>query len=230
MEQLTKVVKDLFFNRNDVYAMQLEGLNEYSVIKEKISLDLIKKHLQGRQTIGSFQINPITNKVKWICFDFDVDENSSLEIEFEKAKNLLNKLKNKGFHPLLEFSGRRGYHIWLFIEPTDASIAKKFAEDISHGIKVHEIFPKQEKLDKNKFGAMVKIPLGIHMASNKWSYFFDDNLEKLGMKESQSFIMGRENKIDKIINKEVLGLSGHEHKIISEELQALQRYRIKSKK
>lgn len=198
MEELSKMVKELFFIRNDVYAKQFEGLNEYSVIKEEINLDLIKKHLQGRHTIGSFQIDPITNKVKWICFDFDVDENSSLEIEFEKAKILFNRLKDRGLHPLLEFSGRRGYHVWLFIELTDASIAKKFAEEISNDIKVHEIFPKQEKLDKNKFGAMVKVPLGIHMASNKWSYFFDDNLEKLGREESHSYILEKAKQRDTI--------------------------------
>ncbi len=188
MDELAKAVKELFFVRDDVYARQIEGLNEYSVIKEAVTEKLIKGHLNGRLTIGSFQIDPKNNKVKWICFDFDVDENSSLEIEFEKAKILCNRLKKGGYHPLLEFSGRRGYHVWLFVEPADSSIARKFALDISRDIRVHEVFPKQDKLNGKGFGAMVKVPLGIHMASNKWSYFYDDGFERLSSNESRGVL------------------------------------------
>ncbi len=166
--------------RDDCYPQQLNSVNEYKVIKQKFSDEVLKKHLQGLITVGSFQIDPKTNMVKWICFDFD----GELEQEFEKSRTLYMRLVKKGYKPLLEFSGRRGYHVWLFIEATDASIAKKFAHEIASGIEVSEIFPKQEKIAQTGFGGQVKLPLGLHRVSNKKSYLLDRNFKALNTEES----------------------------------------------
>lgn len=185
MADIVQAVENLFINRDDVYPKQLDGLNEYKVIKEKLNKDMIARHLSGDITIGSFQINPENNKVKWICFDFD----GHLAEELEKAKKLFSKLKEKGFNPLLEFSGRRGYHVWLFTEPVDASVARKFAIDISKEAKPHEVFPRQDKIEKDEFGGQVKIPIGFHRVSKKRSLFFNDNLKKLPFDESKKFLI-----------------------------------------
>jgi len=185
MADIVQAIENLFVNRYDVYPRQLDGLNEYRVIKEKINKDLIAKHLSGEITIGSFQINPEDNKVKWICFDFD----GHLAEELEKAKKLFSRLKEKGFSPLLEFSGRRGYHIWLFVEPVDASVARKFATEISKDSKPHEVFPRQDKIEKNEFGGQVKIPLGIHRASKQRSFLFDENFRQLSDTESRKLLI-----------------------------------------
>ncbi len=201
MVDIIQVIQNLFINRNDVYPKQLDGLNEYKVIKEKISKETIVQHLQGKITIGSFQINPENNKVKWICFDFD----GHLEEELEKAKKLFTKLRERGFHPLLEFSGRRGYHIWLFVEPVDAKIAKRFATEISKDSKPHEIFPKQNKIEKDEFGGQVKIPLGIHRASGKRSFLFDQNFRQLSDEESRRYLIEIGDKKSDIIKVISLG-------------------------
>ncbi|RLG10207.1 hypothetical protein DRN69_09385, partial [Candidatus Pacearchaeota archaeon] len=164
-------------------------------IKEKLTQDIIQKHLGGIITIGCFQINPINNKVKWICFDFDGD----LKEEFKKSKKLFLKLKEKGFNPLLEFSGRRGYHIWLFLEPTDAATARKFAMEIAKESEPHEIFPKQDKLEESKkYGCQVKLPLGLHRVSRKWSYFFDENFSPLNLTKSRELLLKFCNNKDSI--------------------------------
>src|SRR3989338_920582 len=106
-QEIINAVRELFIVRDDCYPQQVEGANEYKVIKQRFSDEIIKKHLQGLITVGSFQIDPETNQVKWLCFDFD----GELERELEKARNLYNRLIEKGYNPLLEFSGRRGYHI-----------------------------------------------------------------------------------------------------------------------
>lgn len=185
MADIVRAIEDLFISRDDVYPMQMDGLNEYKVIKEKINKDTIAKHLNGQITIGSFQINPKDNKVKWVCFDFD----GHLAEELEKAKMLFNKLKERGFNPLLEFSGRRGYHVWLFIEPVDASVARKFALEISKEVKPHEVFPRQDKIEKDEFGGQVKIPIGIHRVSNQRSFFFDENFKQLSDNESRRLLI-----------------------------------------
>jgi len=184
-KDIVSVIRELFFVRDDCYPMQLDGLNEYKVIKRNLTTDIIARHIRGDITIGSFQINPKDNMVKWICFDFDGD----LEEEFEKAKRLFLKLKQKGFSPLLEFSGRRGYHVWLFVEHTDSKIAREFAVKISEEHKPSEIFPKQDKIEKDGFGGQVKVPLGLHRASNKCSYLFDDKLKILSKEGGIKYII-----------------------------------------
>jgi len=199
MADIIQAIEELFINRSDVFTIQLDGLNEYKVIKEPINKQIIANHLNGKITIGAFQINPNDNKVKWICFDFDGD----LKEEMEKSKKLFTKLKGMGYSPLLEFSGRRGYHVWLFIEPTDAKTAREFATDVSKGTEPHEIFPKQDKIEKTGFGGQVKVPLGLHRVSNKWSYLFDDKLEQLTKKDGMKYLMKTDGR-DKIKMKNVM--------------------------
>jgi hypothetical protein len=180
-----EALDNLFFVRKDCYPKKLDKLNQYIVVKKPLTTEIIQSHLDGDITIGCFQIEPETNKVKWICFDFD----GKLTEEFEKAHKLFNKLKDNGFNPLMEFSGRRGYHIWLFIEPIDSSEAKRFAVEISKDVNPNEIFPKQDKLDKKGYGCQVKLPLGIHRVSNKRSYFFNQNFKPLSQKEGINFLI-----------------------------------------
>lgn len=185
MTDIVQAVEELFINRRDAYAIQLDGLNEYKVIKEPLTKSVIAAHLAGRITIGSFQINPEDNKVKWICFDFDGELNE----ELEKAKKLYGKLKEQGYSPLLEFSGRRGYHVWLFVEPVDAGAARKFAIEVSSDCEPHEIFPKQDKIEKTGYGGQVKLPLGVHRVSGKRSVFFDKKFHMLSESNSKKFLI-----------------------------------------
>lgn len=195
-EEIVKIIRDLFIVRDDCFPMQKEDVNEYTVIKGHFSDEIIRSHLRGSLTAGSFQIDPKTNKVKWICFDFD----GELSVEFEKAKQLYNRLKDKGYNPLLEFSGRRGYHIWLFVEPVDAALARKFAHQAAEGIEVSEIFPKQDRIKENQFGGQVKIPLGVHRVSHKRSCLFNDKLIILSDSKSVNIIVNRNDRKDIIMH------------------------------
>ena len=179
-EDVVNAIRDLFIVRDDCFPMQKEGVNEYTVIKGHFSDEIIRSHLRGSLTAGSFQIDPKTNKVKWICFDFD----GELEIEFEKAKKLYQRLKDKGYNPLLEFSGRRGYHVWLFVEPVDAALARRFAHLVAEDIDVSEIFPKQDRIEESQFGGQVKIPLGVHRVSKKRSCLLDGTFIEMSLDSS----------------------------------------------
>jgi len=171
-----KKIKDLFVNREDVFAVQKPD-GSYFKVKQSITEEVIKKHLSFEQTIGVYQLDK-GSKVKWICFDYDGDP-SKLEQTFERAKLLFLKLRDEDkINPLMEFSGMKGFHIWVFCELTDAYDAKKYAEELAEGYNVHEIFPKQTKLEANGYGNLVKLPLGKHQVSGFYSYFLNpDNLE-----------------------------------------------------
>jgi len=195
-EDLLGTIENLFISRKNNYPQQIDGKNVYTVINKPLTKEIIQRHLNGTITIGCWQVND--NKVKWICFDFDGD----LKEEFEKAKKLFYLLKEKKFNPLLEFSGRRGYHIWIFIEPTDLSIARIFALEISKTYSPNEVFPKSKNLTGKKFGFQVKLPLGLHRVTMLRSYLFDENLKPLNQEQSRNFLIKiKEMKRNKIVFK-----------------------------
>ena len=74
---------------------------------------------------------------------------------------------------MLEFSGRKGYHVWIFFEPTiQAEYAQKLVKARLNriGSNRHEVFPKQTELNASrKFGNLVKLPLALHRVSGKRS-------------------------------------------------------------
>ena len=108
---MIEAIRELFILRNDCYPLMLEGKNSYNVIKQELRKRVIEEHLRGVITIGTFQI--LDNKVKWLVFDIDNHNNpNDLEREFETAKQIYKKLKDKGLNPLLEFSGR-GFNPFL---------------------------------------------------------------------------------------------------------------------
>ena len=80
---------------------------------------------------------------------------------------------------ILEFSGRRGYHVWLFFEKKQyAKFVKTLIETRLHLNKIYgiEVFPKQTELTPSrKYGNLIKIPFGIHKKSGKRSVIILDN-------------------------------------------------------
>jgi len=185
MTDIIEAIESLFIIRKDCYPMQMDNKNDYRVIKKPLTRDLIEQHLKGDITIGCYQANPITKNVKWVCFDFD----GVIEDEFEKAKRLFFRLKNNEMNPLMEFSGRRGYHIWLFIEPTKIDIARAFVLEWSKDNGVADVYPRNDKIGHNGYGSQVKMPLGMHRVSWKRSYLLDENLNVLSQGNSEKLII-----------------------------------------
>jgi len=77
---------------------------------------------------------------------------------------------------LLEDTGGRGYHIWLFLsQPILGSLAVAFGNELKRFLDFDfEFFPKQGRITSNrKFGSLIKLPLGLHRAyHNARSQFF----------------------------------------------------------
>lgn len=199
------IIKTLFLTREDTYAEQ-NPRGGYTRIEKQITDNDIQEHLEGKKTIGLYQLYP-TSEVKWICFDFDGER---LQDQEQYAKNLYMKLAHT-YHVeamLMEFSGKKGYHIWVFIEPIDAASAKYWAEEISENGNVHEIFPKQTNIEKDKFGNLVKLPLGIHQVTGKRTTLYNEKLEALTFEQSQAYlqtiIAKPKVKIPKVVIKEIV--------------------------
>lgn len=162
----------LFVNRSDVYAKQTDD-GSYVKVSEYVTDQLLDMHLYGEVTIGTYALNH-ENKVRWLCFDVDAhrsadDTDETLKAKQENAEQekdtICMFLDNANVRYVLESSGTPySYHIWVFLKPVEAAKAKHFGKRVLQecGIKKMEVFPKQEKLNKNGYGNLVKLPLAIN--------------------------------------------------------------------
>lgn len=156
----------LFVNRTDVFSTQQKN-GSYFPTKREITLPDIDKHLKGEITIGVYCLDK-ESKVKWACVDLDGDD-----LEELKINGLIIYNQFRDFKRMFEFSGRRGYHVWVFFEDkVPAEYAKTMVKARLNriGMANHEIFPKQTTLDSTRlYGNLVKLPLALHKGSGKFS-------------------------------------------------------------
>jgi hypothetical protein len=79
-----------------------------------LTLDTIRRHLEGKITMGLYAINPATQCSKWVAIDADYEDSLAdlLKLRFH--------LKQEGVESALEKS-HRGGHLWIFlVEPLPA--------------------------------------------------------------------------------------------------------------
>ena len=86
----------------------------------------------------------------------------------------------------IEFSGRRGFHLWIFFNKFEQSayIRNLFNDILRTAPKVNdyiewEFFPKQDTLLNSGFGNLVKLPLQLHKKSGDYSYFVDEEFNPI---------------------------------------------------
>lgn len=176
---------ELFANRVDCYAQQKPG---WTKVLRPLSLDVLKRHVAGHETIGTYQIG-LDDTVKWVCYDCDAHEGdkSVTEEMLLTNRDKINRLTaicHKYDIPfLLEASGSVGsYHLWIPLASTKTYNAFKFSRQIAAEAKVDcEIWPKQRRMGKDgKYGNLVKVPVCLHLKSLTRSFFVDpDTLRPL---------------------------------------------------
>ena len=161
-------IYELFVSRKDVFAEQKVG-GFYIPTRRPITLQDIQEHLDGEKSIGLYCLNT-DNTIKWVCVDIDGDE-TNLEPSLEQAKGIYELFPD--YPRMLEFSGRRGYHIWIFFPvPINASLGQRIVKARLNraSMNKHEVFPKQTDLNENrKYGNLVKMPFAVHKLSGKRS-------------------------------------------------------------
>jgi hypothetical protein len=140
-----------------------------------LTLDTIRRHLEGEITIGLYAINPATQCSKWVAIDAD----------YEDALTDLLKLRfyfrQDGVESALEKSYRGG-HLWIFMaEALPARDCRIYVCGLALrlGIPVKggrqrdgiEIFPKQDYLKPGRYGNAIRGPLGIHRGAGQRFWF-----------------------------------------------------------
>jgi len=128
----------------------------------------ITKHLKGEKTYGTYVIRE-DGKVTFGVIDIDGDPNYLPALE--RLGNIVYDSFPKHSR-VLEFSGRKGYHIWVFFkQPENPAFVKELIKTRLKriGLKNIEIFPKQDRVTGKGLGNLIKLPFGIHQVSGKWS-------------------------------------------------------------
>jgi len=174
---LAKTLLNFFRSREDTYAQQKSD-GSYTRIDAHLKLEDIQSHLRGEKTVGIYVISDAySNKCHFCAIDLDTLDKHIL-------RKLTSAIIKEGFgnNALLEFSGNKGYHIFFKCkQPMPAKLLRQFLlvflkkADISLAT---ERFPKQDSISVNGFGSLIKLPLGLHQKSEKWSNFLDLKLEK----------------------------------------------------
>jgi len=203
-EQTLMSFLQLFKGRENSYARQWvseTGKHGYTLVSEPPNLNSIRNHLQGIYTLGFYQLD-LNSKVKWIAFDLDLEKshlNDFHDSHFhqwvdEASRQVVTKLVNLlDFYHIksnIEFSGYKGYHVWVLLEEKiSASIARSFAQRIAAQIDLNalplqlEVFPKQVKAGIANFGNLVKLPYGIHRVTGLSSTMLNSSFEPIPVQD-----------------------------------------------
>ena len=176
-------IKRLFIHRKDVFATQQTN-GAYYPTRRPITIIDIDRHLEGKVTIGSYCLS-LASTIKWGCIDIDGKPHELRRLR-RKAEIIYEMFKD--FPRILEFSGRKGFHIWVFFSPP---VKAEYGQQLIKarlnraGLNQHEIFPKQTELNENrKYGNLVKIPFALHKISGKKSVILKMKLKGLyGIKD-----------------------------------------------
>ena len=196
-----------FVNRTDVYVEQMPN-GSY----KKQTGDLTPEILFGKSTIAGYQLNG-DSEIKWVCFDIDVDKSVYTLSDYsldewlpklkEQAVAISSELKRMGIPYYTEFSGKKGYHTWIFLDqPVKASVVRKHFNNLLSYRKLYpgeiniEFFPKQDSIPPGGYGNFVKPPLQKHQATGLYSYFVDEEFNPIGLPEFETYTIAQQYEPD----------------------------------
>ncbi|MFW1066156.1 TOTE conflict system archaeo-eukaryotic primase domain-containing protein [Vibrio parahaemolyticus] len=157
-----------------------------------VNSELIKQVLLNQESIAIYQKNNDLT-IKWICFDFDILKScidSGLihrgEKELEKTINTFcHTLEQCGIPFLLEYSGNRGFHVWVTFNEAinyrtgydiQQAILQYVALDFDSSLIGIDLFP-HSATPTGGVGLGVKIPLSKHKKSGCYSYLLPNTTE-----------------------------------------------------
>jgi len=209
---------EYFSGREDHFASQLN--NYYKPCKRELDIHYLDKHINGLISCGVYVLQK-DSKCNFLCIDVDIPKPELDQINFLNRKKKLLYLGKKikkiravlieelGFNAeeiLIEDTGGRGYHIWVFFdESIDAEEVLKISYILKHFIDFDfEFFPKQARLGPNiKLGNCIKLPLGIHQKYNSRSNFINIKDSGISFIESMEDSFEYLKKIKKVSLKKI---------------------------
>ena len=196
-DQKIRLMYERFIHDNRSYLEQwvnARGIN-YDRKTDELTEDIVLQHLQGSKTVSVFPIAE-DDTVKWLCFDVDISPQTKRAIKqgemthedaIRKAqqtvRTLVRFLYRVGIPFRVEFSGNKGYHVWIFF---DSPVPTHKAYDLGQSVLVRvevdpalavEVFPKHRSINDAAVGNALKMPLGLHQKTQVRCFFVKNTFE-----------------------------------------------------
>ena len=211
--EISKLMYDLFvINRYAAAIQQADG--RYITKYFPVTPFVIEEMLKQNGSMGCYQQGYKTDKIKWICFDFDCPDKDnpdmqSLYNDFVRPfTDILNELS---INYLTEFSGRRGIHVWIIF---NTIFSKKIGFAIVQALRkkckivferedIHvDLFPAVETSSGNVVGKQVKLPLSCHRSGGR-SYLFREEFDFVGERFNEIFISEQTKILSEYITNDI---------------------------
>ncbi|MFC1601275.1 hypothetical protein ACFL34_02900, partial [Candidatus Sumerlaeota bacterium] len=202
LDRMIGLIDNLFFNEKKYVARQIyrHWLPKPHWGYKPVQLDgdlqkIVYRHLTNRDTYG-FYSHSLSATCKWICIDIDLkfgDLVDRMDSVTTVLGMVLQRLADMGIPEkalLIEFSGSKGFHVWVMINETPMAVCQNFVRHFLNGMV--DKLPYDAGLGKlivdlDKFphpttdpeirlyGYAVKIPCGLHKKVGEFSRFVDIN-------------------------------------------------------
>lgn len=181
----------------------LEG-NEvkYPHSKNYLTRYSLTKALEGKETIGVFLSQDKTGLVKAGAIDIDTPRDAeNLVTAYALATHIQTVAKTLDIQLEIEFSGNRGYHLWLFSEtPVTGQLMQDCLKVICSkaDFDCKEYFPNNTPESK-----CIKLPGVIHLKTNLKCGFVGTNHNPNNIElPNQEFLLKtfKQNTVEKIVN------------------------------
>lgn len=147
---------------------------KYPLQSQPLSDKILRDHIEGKRTIALMLLQVVSLVCKGGCIDIDVPRDAAnLEEAYKLAQRLQSFAALKGIRLEIEFSGNRGFHVWLFVTtPTTGELMRQVLAEIAQGanFKASEIFP----CDAVKEYKSIKLPYALDLKSGKRSGFITE--------------------------------------------------------
>ena len=190
---------DLFCGREDIYSGEeiIQGKRKMCFCAKPLTKEKLEAHLRGDETIGTY-VQQENQTVKYFVIDVDISRRIMLQCTvgdetyreyLQKAAEMTQRihrlLTQKGLPHGMEQSGKRGFHVWIFLEGwfpvrylrflgdvIDNEIDRTDMEDISI-----EYFPNKTRIKPDAPGQCIKLPYGCCAGDKRYrSSLMDDSL------------------------------------------------------
>lgn len=164
-----------FIGNPAVYATQRAD-GGYTPVRERLSDKVLRDHLNEKVTVGTY-MGTRTEAGISVTGSLCIDVDTGFETDAEELREALLKLRVPSPCIGIEFSGKKGYHVWvLFPYPVVNNHARRLgraALALASMPMSTELYPRQDDIPEFTkkgdpgLGNLVKLPGGVHRVSGK---------------------------------------------------------------